>query len=415
VDIDAVPETPREADLIDVRDLMARYSIDELIGAADDYYRNNLGSEPYWLAKPATNADEAVELLAGFAQILAGVRPLPGMRVLDFGAGTGWTSRFLTQLGCEVIVCDASPTALNIAAELFKRNPVAGAQPEPTFLVFDGHRIELADESVDRIICIDAFHHVPNPGDVLREFGRVLRSGGIAGFQEPGPDHSRLPQSQFEMKNYTVIENDIRIRDIQQWATAAGFSDVKLAVFTAHPFHVSIAEYEDYLARGVAADRFYEHQRVFVAGHRLFFLAKGAALQRDSRERIGLAGELTASSTDISSSVGETVRLRVTARNTGDAVWLLRPPTQIGTVNLGAHLYDGEGRLLERDHARVALPVPSSNATIEPGVEVSFDAELTMPSQPGSYVVELDLVSEGVAWFSVLDGQSVSVRLTVAS
>src|SRR6185369_18086137 len=150
-------------------------------------------------------------------------------------AGTGWTSRFLTQLGCEVVVCDASPTALDFAAELFERNPVSGPQPEPTFLPFDGHRIGLEDESVDRIVCVDAFHHVPNPSDVLREFGRVLRPGGIAGFQEPGPNHSTLPQSQFEMKNYTVIENDIRMRDIARWAKLAGFSDVKLAVFTAQP------------------------------------------------------------------------------------------------------------------------------------------------------------------------------------
>ena len=40
-------------------------------------------------------------------------------------------------------------------------------------LPFDGHRLELDDESVDRVACNDAFHHVPNPGEVLAEFARA--------------------------------------------------------------------------------------------------------------------------------------------------------------------------------------------------------------------------------------------------
>ena len=415
MDIDSEPPPVPDADLVDVRELIARYSIEELVGAADDYYRNNLGASPYWLSKPATSVEESVELLASFAQVLGGVRPLAGMRVLDFGAGTGWTSRFLTQLGCEVVVCDASPTALEIAAELFKRNPVSGPQPEPTFLVFDGRHIDLPDDSIDRIICIDAFHHVPNPSEVLREFGRVLRPGGVAGFQEPGPNHSRDPQSQFEMKNYTVIENDIRMRDIADWSRDAGLSEIRLAVFTAHPFHASIEEYEDYLAGGVTASRFYEHQRGFAERHRLFFLTKGSASLADSRERFGLAGDLSIEVIDHSVPQGDPFRLRITARNTGHAIWLLNPPTPIGRVNLGAHLYDGEGHLLDRDYAHLALPDPATNDTIGPGVEVSFDVDLPAPSEAGNYVVELDLVAEGVAWFSVLGGQPVSTHLTVTS
>ena len=34
----------------------------------------------------------------------------------------------------------------------------------------------LTDESVDRIVCFDAFHHVPNPAEVIGEFGRVVET-----------------------------------------------------------------------------------------------------------------------------------------------------------------------------------------------------------------------------------------------
>lgn len=138
------------------------------------------------------------------------------MNVLDFGASTCWTTRCLTQLGCAVTAVDVSATALAIGRELFRVLPLVGARPEPTFLVFDGRHIDLPDESVERIACVDAFHHVPNPAEVLAELGRVLRPGGIAGFSEPGPNHSKAAHSQFEMKNFTVVENDVVMADIWQ-------------------------------------------------------------------------------------------------------------------------------------------------------------------------------------------------------
>jgi SAM-dependent methyltransferase len=404
------------ADVVDVRDLIERYTVDELVDAADDYYRKNVDAVDYFFAKPATNVDEASEILTCFAQVLLGVRPLAGMRVLDFGAGTGWSSRFLTQLGCEVVVCDASPTALDIARRLFERQPVSGTQPDPTFLAFDGHRLDLPDESIDRIFCIDAFHHVPNPEVVLREFGRVLRPGGIAGFQEPGPNHSKQAQSQYEMKNYTVIENDIRMREIATWADAAGFTDLNLAIFTAEPFHASIDDYEDYLSGGVTVERHYEHERQFVADRRLFFLSKGNGGASDSRERGGLRAELSVTPTTLSCSRAGPARVQLTARNTGSSLWLPSDAPS-GPVLVGLHLYDSGGALLERDHARISLPRidgVGAGAGIAPGEQVTLDLDIPVPDATGDYVVEIDLVSELICWFSANGTAPAVVRLEVA-
>jgi hypothetical protein len=54
------------------------------------------------------------------------------------------------QLGCKVIACHVSAAALEIGRELYSRNPPAGDRPTPEFLLFDGHRIDIADASVDR-------------------------------------------------------------------------------------------------------------------------------------------------------------------------------------------------------------------------------------------------------------------------
>src|SRR4029077_2535679 len=98
-------------------------------------------------------------------------------------------------------------------------------------LVFDGRRIDLPDASVDRIVSFDAFHHLPNPDEVLREFARVLKPGGIAGFAEPGARHSRSPMSQFEMRTYRVVENDIDVHAIWRTAARCGFRDLEVAIF----------------------------------------------------------------------------------------------------------------------------------------------------------------------------------------
>jgi 2-polyprenyl-3-methyl-5-hydroxy-6-metoxy-1,4-benzoquinol methylase len=57
------------------------------------------------------------------------------MKILDFGAGSCWSSRYLTQLGLEVIALDVSASVLKIGQELFARHPVFGNQPSPQFYI----------------------------------------------------------------------------------------------------------------------------------------------------------------------------------------------------------------------------------------------------------------------------------------
>src|SRR5882724_2546828 len=123
--------------LIDVRQLMAASSIHELNDLADKYF-SGLDNWDYHLAKPFGAVNEAPQLLINFAVVLQGLRLSPGMTVMEFGAGTCWATRFLSQLGCRMIACDVSATALKIGRELYQRYPPIGDRPAPTFLLFDG-------------------------------------------------------------------------------------------------------------------------------------------------------------------------------------------------------------------------------------------------------------------------------------
>lgn len=397
-----------DSSFIDVRQLIAELSVEELCQTAEEFFAR-LPDWDYLHAKPFAAINETPELLVCFAQVVQGLNLLPDMKILDFGAGSCWTSRFLSQLGLQVIASDVSASALEIGQELYRRQPIIGNQPAPRFLQFDGHRFDLPAQSVDRISCCDAFHHVPNQGQVLREMGRVLKEGGIAGFSEPGPEHSKASQSQYEMRTNRVIENDINVREIWREAQAAGFTDIKLALFNPNPFLLPLDEFEAYLTGRDAGERYLAETRHQMQHRRLFFLFKGeSSAPQDSRQREGLLAELSVELASARIATGEPLRLKAFVRNSGSNVWL--PTTaRVGAVHFGIHLFDEKGILLDLDYFRQNL-TPGEGRPVLPGEAVDITAEVPMP-QPGKYIVQCDLVSEAVCWFE--HNGSPTVRLAV--
>jgi SAM-dependent methyltransferase len=412
-----------DAGLIDVRQLIKEASVEELCRGAEEFFAQRIDWSSLQ-AKPFSEIGETPELLTCFVQVVQGLNLLPDMTILDFGAGTCWTSRFLSQLGLRVIALDVSASALKMGRELYRRHPLIGHQPPPQFLQFDGHSFDLPDESVDRISCWESFHHVPNPARVIREMGRVLRPGGIAGFSEPGPEHSRAAQSQHEMRTNKVLENDINVREIWREAQGAGFTEIKLALFNPKPFRVPLEEFEAFLSgQGAGADYVAEMRRE-MQQRRLFFLYKGnAPAVADSRQREGLRAELQVTPASTRVAAGKALRLKAVVRNTGSAVWLPTPedaqprwkvgflsllgrrphmgpdrvPPRVGGVRFGVQLFDDKGELLDIDYFRYHL-TPGRGREIQPGETVEFAAEVPM-LRAGKYVLHCDLVSEAVCWF----------------
>ncbi|MBM4420447.1 MAG: hypothetical protein FJ034_02445 [Chloroflexi bacterium] len=92
----------------------------------------------------------------------------------------------------------------------------------------------------------------------------------------------------------------------------------------------------------------------------------------------------------LSLRAGQTGVLPVTIRNTGSLIW---NPAQ--GFALAYHVYRADGSVLTWDGPRTALPGP-----VAPGATISVFATFTAPAAPGAYVVKLDLVREGVTWFS---------------
>jgi SAM-dependent methyltransferase len=385
--------------MIDVKQLMRSLTQEELLAAAEAYY-SSIPDPTFQLAKPFASVDGCPALLEGFAKLLRDGRYLPGHRVLEFGAGSCWAGRLLNQLGMAVTSLDVSPSALALGQRLAREQPVVGRQPPHDFLIYDGTRIDRPDRSFDRIFCFDAFHHVANPEQTLAEFARVLDDGGIASFSEPGPRHSLTAESQREMRDHKVIENDIVIEEVWEAAQAAGFTDIRFSLQTEMSMQLGFDDFRTFRQGGLdEAAAAALQQRILVHNRNVtvFHLVRGALSQTDSRTREGLVADIKVEKMEALPMSGgrRKVRLTVLVRNISGRLWR-RSGTEPGCVNLGVRQLDQGGQLVDQDYFRHRFLVTDMPA----GESALTSVDLPIPAESERAVFELEIVSEGVCWFS---------------
>jgi ubiquinone/menaquinone biosynthesis C-methylase UbiE len=260
------------AGYIDPKKLRQHYSIEQHTRLADEYFS---GRQNHWYLyqKPFFHPNDCAAMLSNLGDLFAGLELQPGMKVLDFAAGSGWLTRYLLQLGCRVVCSDASEQALAIASNLIRKfPPITGRFDQPVYLQFKGETIELEDNSVDRIVVFDAFHHLPNTRKILAEFFRVLKPGGIVGMSEPGRFHSRTEASQMEMKNFQVLENDVVLEEVWQEAQEQGFSDISVTAVIRNR-RMPIADYESCI-KGSVPQHLVQSIHENTVNQSIFFLHK---------------------------------------------------------------------------------------------------------------------------------------------
>ncbi|MDP9192095.1 MAG: class I SAM-dependent methyltransferase [Acidobacteriota bacterium] len=392
----------RSADYIFPGDLIRATTIEELNVRAEQYFAG-LDSADTQLAKPFASPTDSPAMLISLGTILHGMHLAPGMTVLDFGGGTGWLSRALLQLGCKVILCDVSSSALRIARQAIEKHPPIGAVEDIQYLLYDGHRLDVPDATVHRVICFDAFHHAPNPDQVIREFARILRPGGLAAFSEPGPHHSHSPQSQFEMRVYGVLENDVDVPHIWQVAREAGFDDLRMGIFTGAPTYVPLDEFQELLRGGTPLREAARRMRDFLTDVSTFTLHKRGEESLDSRTARGLLCRIEVHLPP-HATAGEEIPFIATVENIGTSFWLPSAST-IGGVSLGSHLYRDD-QLVKFDFEWWTLTTDG----LAPGTQTTVHG-IVPPLEKGRHAIEFDCVANRVTWFE--QAGSISTRATV--
>lgn len=390
---------------IDVKRLIGELTDDEIAQSAEEYFR--AVDERQILRKPFVEASEAAILLLRASLLLQAARPLPGMHVVDYGAGTCWFSRWLSELGCAVTAVDLSPTALQLGERLYQRHAPFGAAPAPQFVVLrDGRMADVADGSQDRVLVMDAFHHVRDQALALAEFARVLKPDGVVALAEPGPEHSLSPQSQAEMRQHRVIENDIVVEEIWDLAAAAGFCSIRVAIFDPEPAFVPLEEFNGYLAGDPGCrERAAASTARRLRYHRVILLEKGEPLRRDSRDARGLVAQIEIALAP-RHTAGAMMPVRAVVTNTSSSDWLPHA-AGVGGIGFGVFLIEStDGR------SRECLRLPLSDRVIPPGGSCPIEFALPAPP-PGTWTFEFDLVAEHVTWFHLLGSPVPRIEVVV--
>ena len=112
--------------------------------------------------------------------------------------------------------------------------------------------------------------------------------------------------------------------------------------------------------------------------------------ERAYKADITLAAPLTA----LKAGQKQTINVRV--KNASDILWLVYG-TGEGVkyrVAVGDAWLDKDGKLITSMDGRYGLP-----ADLRPGREVEVPLVITAPANPGKYILQLDMVQEGVTWF----------------
>ena len=186
----------------------------------------NLGWYPYY--GPLSFVNLAVDLpkaeirLATKSAALLNVQR--GDSVLDVACGRGKSSYMIAQLypGCTVTGLDLLPENIQVAKTLF------GNLPGLRYIVGNAMDLELADESFNRVHCLEAAFHFPDRARFIREAHRVLRPDGTLvvvdgcwktseGHRIRDEDPSRL------MREVWQYDDLFSIEEYRQAARDAGF------------------------------------------------------------------------------------------------------------------------------------------------------------------------------------------------
>ncbi|MFN8483725.1 MAG: DUF1698 domain-containing protein [Anaerolineae bacterium] len=119
--------------------------------------------------------------------------------------------------------------------------------------------------------------------------------------------------------------------------------------------------------------------------------------------RLTLAGGPT------SAAAGDDLLYTVGVENRGITRWPSQGANggERGMVRLGAHVAD-EDEIGVWDWGRAALP-----HDLGPGEQATLAIHLKAPTEPGDYIVEFDMVAEGLAWFEDFGSPVLRGRLRV--
>ncbi|MFN2470705.1 MAG: class I SAM-dependent methyltransferase [Gaiellaceae bacterium] len=368
-----------------------------------EYVANLTPGNALWLRTKPFSAPPNFELMAclrTFAHIVERLELGLRAQVLDVGCGPGWLSEFLARCGYWVTGIDISEDMVEIARERVASidGPVGeGIEPHAEFHAMRVHDLPW-ENRFDAAVLYDTLHHFDDEVATLEVLYRSLVPGGRIYVREgvmPAPGSESEQALIKEMEEYGTLESPFEPRYLGSVLERAGFVDVRRFVEVDELLAVDDAR------RPLRLLARWAKVRVGRALPETNTLLATKPISPDGGDGFAARVELAAPPVRAD---GELLLL-LRAENTGGAFWPapISFPYPQGVVTIGLYVLDGVDR---RDLGRVSLP-----RSVGPGDSVEVTAPVPEELLRGADAVLIDVVREGIAWFSAPDSPLLRVPL----
>jgi SAM-dependent methyltransferase len=360
--------------------------------------------------------DQGIRLLFDLATLILLLDCRPGDRVLDLGAGSGFSSEMLARLGYDVVAADPDLPALrhNRQRPTFDRARIAGEVRVAAGVA--GH-LPFRDESFDGVLGMNVLHHVADLSRAVTELARVLRPGRRAVFCEPGLDHLSSPETVRAVREHGENDRAFDVVEFLRVARAHGFREAMLAATLQSPLSLLRVEEIDIFLSGRHPRRHLTLEGILEEVHRRHayaMLIRAGEAPKTSRHPGTLRYELVVDGVPHAAAAGGTFTAIARVSNVGDTLWLASPSVLGGFVTVGCKLATEDGRVISDALGRSELP-----ADVAPGESANVIVTVSLPRElaPGIYKLSFDLVNELICWFSDLGNVPIthSLRVSVSS
>ena len=368
-----------------------------------EYVKDLPEGERLWLRTKPFSAPPNFELatcLRTFAHIVDQLKLGLRAQVLDVGCGPGWMSEYLARCGYWVTGIDISEDMVEIARLRVSRIPEQvgeGVDPLAEFHAMPVREMPWTDR-FDAAVLYDTMHHFDDELETLRVILRTLVPGGTIYIREGARPAAGSEGEQAlidEMRSRETLESPFDPRYLLEVVREAGFEDVR-----------RLLEVDEL----VAVDDFRQPFRAFARFFR-YRAGRGDINTVVARKPLGLdlrtdaenfSGLIEAIGDWEDGSEPDEKLLWVEVTNKGRGFWPMAKgfPYPSGVVTVGPYTIDDAGQRVELGRAMLPHGVsPGGSARVL--VHVPIDAARDE--------VRIDLVREGLAWFSELGSQPLVV------
>jgi len=188
------------------------------------------------------STDYRLNYVDEMARAIRKVSPIKsGIRLLDFGAGTGLLTQRLAPFVEEIIAVDISPSMI---AKLEEKKSALPCRIET--LRQDLTSGELPNLKVDGIVSTMTFHHIEDPLSLLKRLKQLLKPGGFVAFCDVDTEDGSFHTVDTGVKHFGFERESVL-----KWMGEAGYRALKIEDATiiekpygAYPAFVAYGEAE---------------------------------------------------------------------------------------------------------------------------------------------------------------------------